>query len=237
MRISKQTQQPTGKTDKPVLQAKFFTCTGIAKVLFILLFLFILPGPGTKAQFISSFDKRIVKQLSENRSEGTTEIMQFLSGSTYYFSVGIPAAMITTGLLSHDKITIRKGSYIVQSIAVSTFVSVVLKYTINRERPYENDPSVIKAGSGHGSTFPSSHTSIAFATATSLSFAYPKWYVIIPSYLWAGFVGYSRLYLGMHYPTDVFAGAVTGTLSSFLSYKLNNWIRNKKNPTVLPTFN
>ncbi|ULT24063.1 phosphatase PAP2 family protein [Sphingobacterium sp. E70] len=43
-----------------------------------------------------------------------------------------------------------------------------------------------------------------------MSRAYSKWYVVAPSLLWAGSVGYSRMYLGVHYPTDVLAGAVLG---------------------------
>jgi len=41
--------------------------------------------------------------------------------------------------------------------------------------------------------------------------AYSKWYVIAPSLLFAGSVGYSRMYLGVHYPTDVATGAALGT--------------------------
>ncbi|HEU4788615.1 MAG TPA: phosphatase PAP2 family protein, partial [Flavobacterium sp.] len=55
-------------------------------------------------------------------------------------------------------------------------------------------------------------------------------YVIAPSFLWAGAVGYSRMYLGVHYPTDVLAGAIVGSGSAFLCYKLNKWINKKRAP-------
>ena len=78
-------------------------------------------------------------------------------------------------------------------------------------------------------SFPSGHTSFAFATATSLSIKYPRWYVIAPSYLWAGAVGYSRMNLGVHYPSDVLAGAMLGAGSAWLTCKVNDWYWKKKN--------
>lgn len=50
--------------------------------------------------------------------------------------------------------------------------------------------------------------------------AYPKWYVIAPAFLWAGSVSYSRMYLGVHYPTDVAAGAALGVGSTFILQSL-----------------
>jgi membrane-associated phospholipid phosphatase len=77
-------------------------------------------------------------------------------------------------------------------------------------------------------SFPSGHTSDAFATATSLSIAFPKWYVIAPSFLWACSVGYSRMDLGVHYPSDVMAGAIIGAGSAYLCYKANRWIQKRR---------
>jgi membrane-associated phospholipid phosphatase len=52
----------------------------------------------------------------------------------------------------------------------------------------------------------------AFALATSLSLSYPKCYIIVPSFAWASSVGYSRMDLGVHYPSDVLAGAIVGAV-------------------------
>jgi membrane-associated phospholipid phosphatase len=76
--------------------------------------------------------------------------------------------------------------------------------------------------SGLDPSFPSGHTSMAFSLATSVSLAYPKWYVIFPSYLWAGAVGYSRMDLGVHYPSDVLFGAALGAGSAYLCHIIIN---------------
>ncbi|MFY7909200.1 MAG: phosphatase PAP2 family protein, partial [Emticicia sp.] len=64
--------------------------------------------------------------------------------------------------------------------------------------------------------------------ATSLSLTFRKWYVVIPAYTWASAAAYSRLHLGVHYPSDVLAGAAIGAGSAWLCYKANRWLQRKK---------
>jgi len=66
---------------------------------------------------------------------------------------------------------------------------------------------------------------LAFATATTLSIPYKKWYVTVPAYVWASSVGYSGRYLGRHFPSDVLAGAAEG-IGSIKNFS-NNVIRIK----------
>jgi membrane-associated phospholipid phosphatase len=111
------------------------------------------------------------------------------------------------------------------SIAANTFISDGLKYSINEERPTDKYPNEIFATSpSHGKSFPSGHATLAFTTATTLSLEYHRWYVTVPAFLWAGSVGYSRLYLGKHYPTDVLAGAGVGIGTGYLSHWLTRQI-------------
>ncbi|MBK9735061.1 MAG: phosphatase PAP2 family protein [Saprospiraceae bacterium] len=123
----------------------------------------------------------------------------------------------------------QHGYELLISIGVSSLFSETLKSAFSRTRPADKYPNeVFVSNPVHGRSFPSGHTTVAFATATTLSLQYKKWYVVVPAYLGAASVGYSRMYLGKHYPSDVLAGAVIGIGSGYLSHWLTKKIFKKK---------
>lgn len=77
-------------------------------------------------------------------------------------------------------------------------------------------------------SFPSGHTSTAFTLALLLAFRLAKtmWTFFFP--VVAFFVGYSRVYLAQHFVTDVFAGALIGIVSAFLSLMVYKWWKERK---------
>lgn len=175
------------------------------------------------AQF-GNLDKSTLREFTEDRTEEPQEVHQFLSRSSNCISFGMPVSLMAVGLISGNKITQKHALYIGESILINAAITTAIKNTVRRPRPFVNDPTIIPADAAGSFSFPSGHTSQAFATATSLSIAYPKWYVIAPAYLWASSVAYSRMYLGVHYPSDVLAGALVGAGSAWLTYKLNRWL-------------
>jgi len=61
-----------------------------------------------------------------------------------------------------------------------------------------------------------------------LALDYKKWYIVVPAYLWAGSVAYSRMYLGKHYTSDVTGGMIIGIGSGYLSHWLTKKLFGKK---------
>ncbi len=160
-----------------------------------------------------------------NPTNPSSKVWQLATSSAYPVAVDVPAGMLIAGYINHDKKLELKGWKIVGALAVNTVIAEGLKYAVNRERPYEKFPLLIHPydASEKGQSFPSGHTSEAFAMAASLSIECKRWYVVVPAYAYATAVGYSRLYLGEHYPTDVLAGAAVGIGSAYLS----NWLAKK----------
>ncbi|MBS1745024.1 MAG: phosphatase PAP2 family protein [Bacteroidetes bacterium] len=188
-------------------------------------FLFVLTG-GLEAQFFN-FDKTILEDIADHRSANTTDFYLAISNANNYVCLRLPIGIMATGLLTHSTEIKQRALYIGEGIMVSSLLTKSLKNIVQRPRPFESDTTLIPAEMVTGYSFPSGHTSEAFSTATALTIAYPKWYVIVPAYLWAAGVGYSRLYLGVHYPTDVIAGALLGAGSAWITYKVNKWIQDK----------
>lgn len=142
-----------------------------------------------------------------------------------YVAIGVPVAMAVTAWAKHDKQLLKDAVYVGTSVAGAFVVTYGMKYLVDRQRPYERYPDRVHAYSHENSpSFPSGHTATAFALATSLSVKYPKWYVIAPSAVWACSVGVSRMNEGVHYPSDVLAGAAIGAGCAVANIYINRWL-------------
>lgn len=148
-----------------------------------------------------------------------------ISRTEPYVAIGVPVAMAVTAWAKHDKQLLKDAVYVGTSVAGTFVVTYGMKYLVDRQRPYERYPDRVHAYSHENSpSFPSGHTATAFALATSLSVKYPKWYVIAPSAVWACSVGVSRMNEGVHYPSDVLAGAAIGAGCAVANIYINRWL-------------
>lgn len=163
---------------------------------------------------VNSWDGKFVRNYNK-----------IISRTEPYVAVGVPVAMALAAWIKNDKDLLKDAVYVGTSVAGAFVVTYGMKYLVDRQRPYDRYPDRVHAYSHESSpSFPSGHTATAFALATSLSVRYPKWYVIAPSALWACSVGVSRMNEGVHYPSDVLAGAAIGAGCAVANIYINRWL-------------
>jgi len=177
--------------------------------------------------YSQNIDIEILRDINLNRNKQLDGIFNGITNSAAPIAYGIPVLLLGIGFMKKDSFTRQRSFYIGASVLTSVIISNIVKYSVNRPRPFITYSFIEKVSSGGSPSFPSGHTSDAFAIATAVSLAYPKWYVIIPAYTWAGVIGYSRMDLGVHYPSDVLAGAIIGAGSAYLCYKSQQWLHEK----------
>ena len=127
-------------------------------------------------------------------------------------AIWIASALV---LAARRRISWNTAGRIVLAIAIPLAISdYVLKPIVARPRPFTAAPAPAVIGPHpHDPSFPSGHATSSFAGATALTLVEPQlavvWWVI------AATIAYSRVYLGVHYPLDVFAGAGLGALGAW----------------------
>jgi len=115
-----------------------------------------------------------------------------------------------------------RDSGILTAVALtgSSLIVLGMKSAINRNRPEDPEGTTKRSNS----SFPSGHASGAFSVATVIGGRYSK--ARIPAFTLASLIGYSRIYLGKHYPSDVLGGAVLGIASGIVVLQFEEKILN-----------
>lgn len=139
-----------------------------------------------------------------------------LYGLTVAGRFGAIWIVIVLGFALARRVSWRTAGRVILAIAIPLVMSdYVLKPIIDRPRPFTTAPAPAVIGPRpHDPSFPSGHATSSFAAATALTAVEPRlalaWWVL------AAAIAYSRIYIGVHYPFDVLAGAALGTLVAWL---------------------
>ncbi len=171
-------------------------------------------------------EANILLWIQENlRAEWLTPIVKFI---TTLGNAGILWILISLVLLILPK-TRKIGLATSLSLIFDLLaVNILIKRIVARVRPYEVIEGLTSLiGPQSDFSFPSGHTAASFAFATVILIFAPKKYSL-PTLVLAFLIAFSRLYLGVHYPTDVLGGIVIGALCGVAAACVVKFIEKKK---------
>lgn len=149
-------------------------------------------------------------KLQHSLLQALVNILTHIGGATCTIVTTLSFAVFTHGSLSNA------GWRAFAALAGSHLLVAVIKHAYPRLRPYLVLPKTVTGTillKDH--SFPSGHTTAIFASVTPFAVTYPLSGLAL--YPLAAFVGFSRIYLGLHYPSDCVAGAVIGIAAGLLS--------------------
>ena len=108
------------------------------------------------------------------------------------------------------------------------FTNLIIKRLVARTRPWlVVEGLVALVAEGDPNSFPSGHTSAAFAAAVAFFHTLPRRWGIA-ALVMAAVMGLSRLYVGVHFPSDVLCGALVGALCGVLACRSMEWLRKRR---------
>ena len=128
------------------------------------------------------------------------------------------------------KPTRRAGGTALLALVLGLLVTnITIKPLVERARPWLDWPIVPLVTEGDPNSFPSGHTCAAFAAGLSWARALPWRWGRAAAVIAAVCMGLSRLYVGVHYPTDVLVGAVIGALCAWVAWKAYQIYEDRRN--------
>lgn len=171
-------------------------------------------------QRIQAWDDRILKILSNKHTPTLNKIMIAITTSGNYgyvwFALAIP-------LIIANKSRSTGLTVVLAMLITGLSGEVTIKHIVGRVRPCSREfgKDLLIKHPAHYS-FPSGHTASSFAVSIVMLSMLPV--IFIPAIVYACLMAFSRIYLLVHYPTDVIAGAVLGILCGFVAVNVSPYI-------------
>lgn len=170
-----------------------------------------------KVEQLMNFDMVILDLIQGNMKSGLMDsIMPLIS---HLGDSGLVWIILSIGLVIPKK-TRKLGFVMIIALVLNGIIcNIILKPMLARIRPFDVNTSIkLLINKPRDFSFPSGHTSASFTAASVLFFRRNK--LFVPSLILATLIGFSRLYLYVHYPSDVVGGIILGIVCSYMGHRI-----------------
>jgi len=182
----------------------------------------------SEAEYWRNADIQLLNSINHNRIHGLDNLFIGITDTVSFVSILLILLLFLWSYRKKDNAIKRNAISISVGWFSAALVANILKYWIDRPRPFATYAFIEKLSTGGSPSFPSGHTTDAFAIATAISICYPRWYVLLMAYTWAFSVAYSRICLGVHYPSDVLGGIFIGIVTVIaVFFMIHKYTKNK----------
>jgi membrane-associated phospholipid phosphatase len=181
---------------------------------YVSLFIFLT---STLTDAFLNLDLATLQFFNSGRETDLDFFLLALTVSAYSLGAVVPLSLY---LLGHFKriVSLKLKAYqYVFAICLNTLLIALLKYTVDRPRPFITHDTIEQIADASSPSFPSGHTAFAFATAAVLVLMFRDLRLRGLIVTWALLVAYSRLALGVHYPSDVLGSMLLGSTAAYLA--------------------
>lgn len=176
---------------------------------------------------VASIDDTLVQWIAGHRWSPLNDPFVWLGDIERLGAVWIALALV---IAIARRLGVTRAVGLAALTALTTFLadsaSFAVKDVVHRPRPFTAHPQIHPLYVVHSSSFPAGHAATAFAGATLLSYFTRRGRVAL--FALATAIAYSRVYVGVHYPSDVIGGAVIGVAIAFGVARAVRWLGERR---------
>ncbi len=172
-----------------------------------------------------NFDYKLLEWIYSHRWKAADDFVIWTTQYATLVSVAVILFIFGLYFIKKEKKHLLFGIEISFVIVLTALINFAIKNIFQRLRPFDVHDNIKQLVAGGSYSFPSGHTMEVFALATAISILFKRPSLSALFFLWAIWIGYTRMAMGVHYPFDVFGGMILGISITFFILK---WRRVKK---------
>ena len=163
---------------------------------------------------IKEFDLKWFYKINHFKYRNST-LNSFMLAMTQLGEAWLPLILVILGQ-QYLGIHVEVVQKIIWSFAISGLITQIIKHAMDRERPTKLEDAIIVGPAPGNQSFPSGHTTSAFSYCIMIGLIIPQMFPVM--LILACLAGISRIYLGVHWPSDVIIGSIIGSITSLIVY-------------------